>query len=409
MNAYLARTLELALARALKTFPALLVTGPRQSGKTTVLQKLFAKTHRYVSLENPDQRARCLADPVAFLVSFPPPVVLDEVQYVPNLLHYIKSAIDVQRKPGQWILSGSQNFALMENVSQSLAGRCAVFALLPFANEEIFSEKPRTLDEILAERFSAKWPPAKPRKRNGLAAEQVLLRGFYPEIHLNAQVDRQLWCASYIQTYLERDVRQITKVGDLNSFQRFLRLCAARTGQVLNQSDLARDLGVSVPTVKNWLSVLEASHQIFLLPPYFNNFGKRLIKSPKLYFMDPGLVTFLLGLHAEEPLRAGPMYGALFETMVISNWVKMFQHRGEPPAMYYWRSSSGLEVDLLIERNQRLYPFEIKSTQTVLPGHCEALNQWKEVAGQSNQRGVLISGSDDSYSLLGNNVMPWYF
>ncbi len=408
MQTYVPRTLEDTVRRALKTFPAILVTGPRQSGKTTLLQKMFAKTHRYVSLENPDQRARWIADPIAFVKTNPPPVILDEVQYAPELLHYVKSAIDAQRNPGQWILSGSQNFSLMQNVSQSLAGRCAVLALLPFALEEITATQHGTIDQLLAANFDAKWPPPRIAKKTMPSLENLLLRGSHPEIRVNAEVDRQLWCASYIQTYLERDVRQIVNVGDLNTFQRFLRLCAGRTGQILNQSDLARDAGVAVPTVKRWLSVLEASHQIFLLPPYFKNFGKRLVKSPKLYFMDTGLATFLMGVHDAEPLVHGPMFGPLFETMIISNWVKIFQHRGEPPQMYYWRSSAGLEIDLLIERNNRFYPFEIKATQTIVPGHFDSLNKWKELAGMPKQRGVLVAASDETDSLLGNNVVPWF-
>jgi len=404
---YINRTLEGTIRRAMKTFPAILVTGPRQSGKTTLLQKMFAKTHRYLSMENPDQRGRWLADPVAFFSATPPPVIFDEVQYTPELLHYIKSAIDAKRTPGQWILSGSQNFALMQNISQSLAGRCAVLALLPLSIEEVSSTKNRTIDQILDDQFGARWPPQN-MSADAPTLENWLLRGGYPEIRINTEVDRQLWCASYIQTYLERDVRQIVKVGDLNTFQRFLRLCAGRTGQMLNQSELARDVGVAVPTIKSWMSVLEASHQIFLLPPYFQNFGKRLVKSPKLYFIDTGIATFLLGLHEAEPLLKGPMMGPIFETMVVANWIKIFQHRGEPPQMYYWRSNDGLEVDLLIERNNRLYPIEIKSTQTILPGHFEALKKWKELAGQTKQRGLVIAATSEATALLGNNVAPWF-
>jgi predicted AAA+ superfamily ATPase len=331
---------------------------------------------------------------------------LDEIQYTPELLHYIKSAIDKNRSPGNWLLSGSQSFSLMQGVSQSLSGRVAVLTLLPFSIEESQGkgDKRSGLDDILRNIFKSEKAT---RKDNTVSLADWLLRGTYPEIRINSEVDRQLWLSGYVQTYLERDVRQIMNIGDLNSFNRFLRLCAARTGQILNMSELARDVGVSVTTVKKWLSILEASFQIFLLPPHFNNFGKRIIKSPKLYFLDTGIATFLLGLHSPEPLLQGPMKGPLFETMVVSEWVKAFYNRGERPELYYWRSKAGTEVDLIIDRNSRLYPIEIKATSTIMPGHIENLIKWKNLAYDKATNGLVIADVQDSFEIKGCRVISW--
>jgi len=405
------RSIESAVKRAMKSFPAMLLTGPRQSGKTTLLKERFSRTHKFISLENPDLRDRLRQDPIGFIKENPPPVILDEIQYAPEFLHYVKSAIDENRAPGQWLLSGSQSFALMHGVSQSLSGRVAVLSLLPMSLGESQGLGTRSsgIDDILSgltHEKQKRTPKSGPQSAT-VPLHDWLLRGAYPEIRTNPKVDRQLWCSSYIQTYLERDVRQVVNVGDLGVFNRFLRLCAGRTGQVLNMSELARDTGVSVPTIKKWLSVLEASYQIFLLPPHFRNFGKRLIKSPKLYFVDTGIATFLLGLHASEPTLQGPQFGPLFETMVVSEWLKAFHHRGERPELYYWRSKQGLEVDLVVDRNGRLHPIEIKATATLLPGHMDSIEKFRELAGPSASEGVVVARVIEPFVFKGTRVIAW--
>jgi predicted AAA+ superfamily ATPase len=291
-----------------------------------------------------------------------------------------------------------------------LSGRVAVLTLLPFSLGESngLGKNDIDLDDIIAACFEDLSIQGEDNSVDSTTKlDDWILRGSYPEIRANMSVDRKLWCSSYIQTYLERDVRQLINVGDLNTFSRFLRLCAALTGQMLNLSELARDVGVSVTTIKRWVSVLEASYQIYLLPPHFNNLGKRIIKSPKLYFLDTGLATFLMGLHAREPTLKGPTFGALFETMIVSEWVKAFCHRGEKPELYYWRSKSGLEIDLIVDRNGILYPMEIKSSSTIIPGHVKNLEKWQALAGGNAGNGILIANSVKPLRFKSYRVFPW--
>ncbi|RPH61109.1 MAG: ATP-binding protein, partial [Chloroflexi bacterium] len=358
---YIPRSLEPVIQKAAGEFPAVVLVGPRQSGKTTLLKHVFGERYPIVSLEPPDVRLAARNDPRGFLSLYPPPVVFDEIQYAPDLLPYIKEQIDSNRSlAGQYLLTGSQNLLLMQQVTESLAGRAAILKLLPLSRWEIARMPARNLP------WEANPSPGLPPQTSTELWEQIL-RGFYPELAIHPDRDIRLWQSSYIQTYLERDVRNLRNIGDLTLFQTFLRALAARSAQILNLSDLARDVGVSVNTAKDWISILEASFQIFILRPYYANIGKRLIKSPKIYFVDIGVLCHLVGLRDIEHALAGPMGGVIFENLVVADLFKIFVHRGDEPPLYYWRTVAGAEVDLIVEMQNSLIPLEIKQSETPRP------------------------------------------
>jgi len=394
------RTLATKLKQAATQFPVVTVTGPRQSGKTTLVRAVF-KDYEYVSLELPDQRSFALEDPRGFLGQFDEPVILDEVQRAPDLFSYIQVLVDDHPEwIGRFILTGSQNFLLLQSVSQSLAGRCAVMHLLPFSLAELTGRKPLSLDSL------GKSLPKNPKPPDvGLC--ETLHTGFYPRIH-DKHLSPRDWLAGYYQTYLERDVRNVLNVGDIETFGRFARLCAGRCGQILNLSGLASDCGVSHTTARRWLSVLEASFVIILLRPHHRNFGKRLIKSPKLYFVDTGLLCYLLQIHSSRELVHRAERGAIFESFVLSELYKNFTHRGEQPRLYFWRDTAGHEVDVIVELDAKLVPVEIKSAQTVAPDFFDNLVYWRKLSGDVRGPSALIYGGDRAFHRSGVCVYPWH-
>ncbi len=359
---YIPRSLEPVLEQAVHEFPVVVVVGPRQSGKTTLLQHRYGAQWPIISLEPPDVRAAAMRDPRGFLDLYPAPVVYDEIQYAPDLLPYIKERVDAQRdRAGQFILTGSQNLLLMQQVTESLAGRSAVLKLLPLTQREVA----RTPERPLV--WETSRPPETVEAPPYPELWEQILRGFYPELVRSPERDARLWQASYVQTCLERDVRNLRNIGDLTLFQTFLHALAIRSAGLLNLSELARDVGIAINTAKDWLSILEASFQVFLLRPYFVNLGKRLVKSPKVYFTDTGLLCYLVGLRDAEHAAVGPMGGAIFENLVVAELFKTSLHRGQEPGLYFWRTAAGSEVDLVIESQSRLIPIEIKASATPRP------------------------------------------
>ncbi len=392
------RALLPVLRRAAAQYPIVTLTGPRQSGKTTLARAAFPR-HRYVSLEDPDDGRFAREDPRGFLHQFSGPTILDEVQRAPDLFSYIQTMVDESKRPGQFVLSGSQNFLLLEKVSQSLAGRCAILHLLPFSLSELEGRK-----AFAAARLGRTVPRA--RKQPSRDLMEVMFRGFYPRIHDRGLEPRQ-WLRDYYQTYVQRDVRTILNVGDLETFGRFVRLCAGRNGQLLNLSSLGADCGITHTTARRWISILEASFLIHLLRPHYRNFSKRMTKSPKLHFLDTGLLCYLLGIRSPEEIHNHASRGVIFESLIVSELLKNRLHAGEESDLYFWRDATGHEVDLLLDLGRDLIPMEIKSGMTVAADYFKGLEYWRKLSGRAEAPGVLVYGGDRAYRRQGFVVHPW--
>jgi len=381
---YIPRKIEGLVRKYAEQYPVVAITGPRQSGKTTLVRVLFPE-YPYVSLESMDNRQRAEDDPRQFFKDLGNRAILDEAQRVPSLFSYLQEHVDDPTERRQYILTGSHQFLLMERITQSLAGRIVLFNLFPFTVDELFPRLPEGLP---------------------LTAE-LLLKGFYPRIHAQ-HLDPTVWYSGYTQTYLERDVRSILNVSNLRQFETFLQVLAGNSGQILNKASLANRIGVSEPTVQRWISVLQTSGIVALLPPYHRNFNKRLQKSPKVVFLDPGLLCYLLGVRAERELGIHPLYGQVFESFIAGELYKRIAHSGSHARLYYWRDRSGHEIDLLIEEGSHVLPIEIKAATTYHPGFAKTLRWWLGLPDCPAKEGLVLYdgtaeiGKDSPYPCI-----PW--
>ena len=379
---YIPRQAEKILKTLLKGFPIVVLTGPRQSGKSTLARHLI-KDKPYITLEDPDEEQFALHDPRGFLQQFPDGVVLDEVQRCPQLLSYLQGIVDSDGRTGLFLLTGSQQFGLLSNITQTLAGRAGIVELLPFSLQEL--------------------------KKVNLAPdniENLLFNGLYPPLY-DRQISPKLWYPNYIRTYLDRDVRQMINIHQLHTFQNFVSLCAGRIGQLLNLTSLANDCSISPNTAKSWLNVLEASYIIYLLRPHHKNFNKRLIKTPKLYFYDVGLASRLLGIEKREQLINHSARGSLFESWVVSELLKNRYNLGQPSNLFFWRDRTGNEVDVLLDYGTYLNPVEIKSGSTVNESFFKGLKYWLNLAEQESGSAYLIYAGYKSQNRNQIQVLPW--
>ena len=378
-----------ALQELARGFPVVAITGPRQSGKTTLARQTFSELP-YVNLEDLDTRELALSDPRRFLARHADGAIFDEVQRVPSLMSYLLGRVDGDTRMGRFVLTGSQQFGLMDGITQSLAGRVGMLTLLPLSHAEL----------VNAGTQGGTGPPA--------SLEDRLWRGGFPALYAqHRQLQPPQWFAAYVATYIERDVRQVLNVGNLLTFQRFVSMCASRSGQLLNLHSLAGDCGISQPTARQWLTVLQASHLVTLLAPHFRNFGKRLVKTPKLYFLDSGLLCHLLRIASPDDLQIHAMRGAVFETWVVGETLKHRHNLGLPPDLYFWRDNHGLEIDLLFEQGSRLHAVECKAGTTYSPSWLEPVRRWRALVGNSAADPVLVFGGEQGHRGTDHEVVSW--
>ncbi|MCX8125246.1 MAG: ATP-binding protein [Spirochaetes bacterium] len=400
LAAMIRRNLEIPLKKYVSQYPVIAIVGPRQSGKTTIA-KAFFKKHAYVSLENLDMRLQAQQDPRGFLHDNPSPLIIDEAQRVPELFSYLQEIVDTNDRGGQYVLTGSHQFLLLEKITQSLAGRIAVFTLYPFTTNELISG---ILDYDIKSIITVK-------KDNHLYyktinVNELIFTGMYPRIH-DKKLDPVKWLENYVITYIERDIRSLVQIENLRLFEIFIKTIASHSGQLTNYAAIANMVGISQPTVKKWMSLLETSGIIFLLQPYHKNFNKRLIKTPKLYFVDTGLLCFLLSIRSPKELIGHPLYGNIFETFIISEIYKRIAHTGTVPPLYFWRDRTGNEVDLLVENGQNLFAIEIKAARTYNPDFASQITKF--FAFSNAHKGLVVYAGDQAFGMHSKiPTIPWW-
>jgi len=397
----LIRNLEIPIKRYMSEYPVIAIVGPRQSGKTTLARYMFPE-HKYLSMENLDLRKKAEEDPRGFLDDYQANLILDEVQRVPQLFSYLQERVDLNDSPASYVLTGSQQFLLMEKITQSLSGRIITFKLFPFTVTELFNAKPDIdIDSIF------KIKPDNILNPEKIDINSLIFSGMFPRIH-DKKLDARKWIENYILTYIERDIRSLVNVDNLRVFENFIKACAASAGQLVNYTSISNMIGTSLPTVKKWISLLETSGIVFLLQPYHKNFNKRLVKTPKLYFTDTGIVSYLLSIKNPDELKNHPLYGNIFENFIISEIYKRISHTGEQPPLFFWRDKTGNEIDLIVEKKE-LLPVEIKSSRTYNTSFSAPVSAWLALKGNEAEKGFIIYRGDDIH---GKNTpvatLPWW-
>jgi len=391
------------IIRYAKEYPIISIVGPRQSGKTTLAKALFPN-HTYLSLENLDLRNRAANDPRGFLNDFGTNLILDEVQRVPELFSYLQGIVDMNRNPAQYILTGSSQFLLMEQVTQSLAGRVITFKLYPLTFTELFRYQ---ADPSFEDLFRKTYETRKPIDQQQLY--ELMWQGFYPRIY-DRNLDSYKWLENYLLTYAERDIRSLLNVRNLRTFEHFLILCASQSGQLMNYASLSNTLGISLATVKEWISILEISGLIFILQPYYKNFSKRIVKTPKIYFVDTGILCHLLSIRSVEQLKTHPLLGMIFETFIVSEAYKRFYNLACIPPLYFWRDQTGNEIDLLIDEGQLSFPIEIKLSQSYNTNLKKNIKYWMNLTNNLSKEGMVIYCGDTIHEKAEPiPCVPWYF